>query len=44
MKKTVAKKVTSHLKKDNKDCMKENKEHDKLVKEVNKSKMMKKKK
>jgi len=42
--KKVMSKVKSHLKEDNRDCKKESKEHNKMVKDINKSKMMKKKK
>lgn len=37
MKKKAAKAVVKHLKEDNKDCRKETKEHNTLVKKVNKS-------
>jgi hypothetical protein len=41
MKKELKKKVVKHLKEDNKDCLKENKEHRELIKKL-KSKKAKK--
>jgi len=35
LKKSVAKQVKNHLKEDNKYCVKENKEHNKLIKKIN---------
>lgn len=39
----MKKKVIKHLKEDNKDCLKENKEHRELVKKLKSSKKEKKK-
>lgn len=37
VKKSVAKQIKKHLKEDNKYCLKENKEHNKLVKKIEKN-------
>ena len=44
MKKPVAKAVKKHLKEDSKDCKKETKEHNALIKKINKAKKPAKKK